>query len=165
VSAVGEERKSGRQQSSGSLHHLESVRNQAEIARADVGSYTGVFKLAEAFKPEAAYHLGAILARRVTAIRRLAFSLGKRNGYVMASSSIVGSVVHPVGCAALRRTDLRRLTSKWEGAISRFYCEGKAIPLRPGARLSHFATPYLFPATTRLWLMRSCCAKPLSMGY
>jgi hypothetical protein len=161
VSAVGEERKSDRQRSSGSFHRLESVRNQVEIARADVVSYTGVFHLADAHKPETAYRLGGDACPACDGY----FSLGKRNGYVMAPSSIVGSVVHPVGCAALRRTDLRRLTSKWEGAISRFYCEGKAIPLRPGARLSHFATPYLFPATIRLWLMRSCCAKPLSMGY
>jgi len=47
---------------SGSSRYLEDVRDQVEIARADIGSFTDVLRLVEAYKPSTIYHIGAMLA-------------------------------------------------------------------------------------------------------
>ena len=47
---------------SGSSHHLETVRNQVQIVRADIGSFSDVLRLVQTHKPETIYHIGAMLA-------------------------------------------------------------------------------------------------------
>jgi threonine 3-dehydrogenase len=47
---------------SGSSRHLEDVRDQVEIAPADIGCFTDVLRLVETHKPSAIYHIGAMLA-------------------------------------------------------------------------------------------------------
>ncbi len=47
---------------SGSSRHLEDVRDQLEIARADIGCFTDVLRMVATYKPITIYHLGAMLA-------------------------------------------------------------------------------------------------------
>ncbi len=47
---------------SGSSRNLEDVRDQIEIVRADMGSFTDVLRLVEVHKPGTIYHIGAMLA-------------------------------------------------------------------------------------------------------
>jgi threonine 3-dehydrogenase len=47
---------------SGSSRHLENVRDQVEIARADIGCFSDVLRLVETHRPGPLYHVGAMLA-------------------------------------------------------------------------------------------------------
>ncbi len=47
---------------SGSSRYLEDVRDQVEIARADIGCFTDVLRIVETYKPTIIYHIGAMLA-------------------------------------------------------------------------------------------------------
>jgi UDP-glucose 4-epimerase len=47
---------------SGSSHHLENLRDQVEIARADIGCFSDVLRLVETHKAGIIYHVGAMLA-------------------------------------------------------------------------------------------------------
>ncbi len=47
---------------SGSSRHLEDLRDQVEIARADIGCFTDVLRLVETHQPTTIYHIGAMLA-------------------------------------------------------------------------------------------------------
>ncbi len=47
---------------SGSSRHLENVRNQVKMARADIGCFTDVLRLVKEHKPGTIYHIGAMLA-------------------------------------------------------------------------------------------------------
>jgi hypothetical protein len=68
---------------SGSSHHSESVRIKRKSLLPMLGPCTGVLNLAEAHQPETVSHVGPMLARRVTTVRR--WHLGRRNGYVINS--------------------------------------------------------------------------------
>jgi threonine 3-dehydrogenase len=46
---------------SGSSRHLENVRDQMEIARADIGCFSDVLRLVATHKPDTIYHIGAML--------------------------------------------------------------------------------------------------------
>ncbi len=46
---------------SGSSRHLEDVRNQVGIARADIGCFSDVLRLVETHRPGTIYHIGAML--------------------------------------------------------------------------------------------------------
>jgi len=47
---------------SGSCRHLENVKDQVEIARANIGCFTDVLRLVETQRPSTIYHIGAMLA-------------------------------------------------------------------------------------------------------
>lgn len=47
---------------SGLSRHLQNVRNQVQIVRADIGSFSDVLRLVQSHKPETIYHIGAMLA-------------------------------------------------------------------------------------------------------
>jgi nucleoside-diphosphate-sugar epimerase len=47
---------------SGSCRYLEDVRDQIQIARADIGCFSDVLRIVEAHKPGSTYHIGAMLA-------------------------------------------------------------------------------------------------------
>ncbi len=47
---------------SGSARNLEDLKDQVNIARADISSFTDVLRLVETHRPKAIYHIGAMLA-------------------------------------------------------------------------------------------------------